>query len=114
MTESNAPHAAATERAFLDANVIRGQLTNDILLSVAAQDVFEPRWSQDVIDEMRRNRPEGVSEQAIDRAHRPDEQVLSASPDQRVRRPDSADAGRPEGPACSGRGRTQQMRRPCH
>jgi PIN domain len=67
MTESNAPQAAATERAFLDANVIRGQLTNDILLSVAAQDVVEPRWSQDVIDEMRRNRPDGVSEQAIDR-----------------------------------------------
>lgn len=67
MTESTAPQAGATERAFLDANVIRGQLTNDILLSVAAQDVYEPRWSQEVIDEMRRNRPEGVSEEAIDK-----------------------------------------------
>src|SRR5262245_19540423 len=67
MTESNAPRAGAPERAFLDANVIRGQLTNDILLSVAAQDVYEPRWSQEVINEMRRNRPEGVSEHAIDR-----------------------------------------------
>jgi hypothetical protein len=56
-----------TERAFLDANVIRGQLTNDILLSLAEQDLLNPRWSQTVLDEMRRNRPAGVSEQRIDR-----------------------------------------------
>jgi hypothetical protein len=67
MTESSASQPSAPERAFLDANVIRGQLTNDILLSVAAHDVYEPRWSQEVIDEMRRNRPAGVSEEAIDK-----------------------------------------------
>ena len=55
------------ERAFLDANVIRGQLTNDILLSFAEQDLLNPRWSQTVLDEMRRNRPAGVIEQRIDR-----------------------------------------------
>jgi predicted nucleic acid-binding protein len=55
------------ERAFLDANVIRGQLTNDILLSLAEQDLLNPRWSQTVLDEMRRNRPAGVTEQRIDR-----------------------------------------------
>jgi hypothetical protein len=29
--------------------------------------VFEPRWTQNVIDEMRRNRPPGLSEAAIDK-----------------------------------------------
>jgi predicted nucleic acid-binding protein len=53
--------------AFLDANVIRGQLTNDILLTLAEKDLFQPRWSQEVLDEMRRNCPPGVSEERIDR-----------------------------------------------
>lgn len=55
------------EHAFLDANVIRGQLTTDVLLSVAEQGAFQPQWTQEVIDEMRRNRPSSVSEKAIDR-----------------------------------------------
>jgi predicted nucleic acid-binding protein len=55
------------EWAFLDANVIRGQLTTDLLLSLAEQDLLEPFWSEGVIDEMRRNRPEGVTEERIDR-----------------------------------------------
>jgi PIN domain len=55
------------QRAFLDANVIRGQLTNDILLSVAYTGAFEPRWSQNVLDEMRRNRPPGLPEAQVDR-----------------------------------------------
>ena len=67
MTESTPTASSRPERAFLDANVIRGQLTNDILMSMADRDVFEPRWSQHVIDEMRRNRPEGVSEEKIDK-----------------------------------------------
>lgn len=67
MSESPWIEDSRPERAFLDANVIRGQLTNDILLTLAEQDVFEPRWSQNVLDEMRRNRPEGVPEQRIDR-----------------------------------------------
>ena len=67
MTESTPTTSSRPERAFLDANVIRGQLTNDILMSMADRDVFEPRWSQHVIDEMRRNRPEGVSEEKIDK-----------------------------------------------
>ncbi|GAA3086023.1 putative nucleic acid-binding protein [Kribbella aluminosa] len=68
MTESSYwPDSREIERAFLDANVIRGQLTTDVLLSLAEQDVFEPRWTQEVIDEMHRNRPPGVSEKAIDR-----------------------------------------------
>ena len=66
MTETTAPVAGTPERAFLDANVIRGQLTNDILLSLADHDVFDPRWSQRVLDEMRRNRPDGVTDQRID------------------------------------------------
>jgi predicted nucleic acid-binding protein len=55
------------EYAFLDANVIRGQLTTDILLTLAEHELLEPFWSQGVIDEMRRNRPAGVTEQRIDR-----------------------------------------------
>lgn len=67
MTESLSPNQAQPERVFLDANVIRGQLTNDILMSMAHNDVFDPRWSQGVLDEMRRNRPPAVSEAKIDK-----------------------------------------------
>ena len=67
MTDSPPVPDDEPERAFLDANVIRGQLTNDILLSLAENDVLNPRWSQTVLDEMRRNRPAGVTEQRIDR-----------------------------------------------
>jgi hypothetical protein len=67
MTDSDRVFDSEPEKAFLDANVIRGQLTNDILLTLAEGDVHNPRWSQTVIDEMRRNRPAGVSEQKIDR-----------------------------------------------
>ena len=66
MPESPLPASRRPERAFLDANVIRGQLTNDVLLSVAYAGAFEPRWSQQVLDEMRRNRPPNLPEQAID------------------------------------------------
>ncbi|MEV6286619.1 PIN domain-containing protein [Kribbella sp. NPDC051770] len=66
MTRSAPLNLGRPERAFLDANVIRGQLTNDLLLSMAARDVFDPRWTQQVLDEMRRNRPPGVPESKID------------------------------------------------
>jgi predicted nucleic acid-binding protein len=56
-----------TRRAFLDANVLRGQLQTDVLLSLAYARAFEPRWSAEVLDEVRRNRPEGLPERAIDR-----------------------------------------------
>jgi hypothetical protein len=55
------------EYAFLDANVIRSQLTTDILFTLAEHELLGPFWSQGVIDEMRRNRPAGVTEQRIDR-----------------------------------------------
>ncbi|TCN37967.1 PIN domain-containing protein [Kribbella orskensis] len=58
---------AIKRRAFLDANVLRGQLTTDILLTLAYREQFEPRWSQDVLDEVRRNRPPGLPEAAIDK-----------------------------------------------
>lgn len=67
MIESGTPEAARPERAFLDANVILGQQTTDVLLSLAAEGVYEPRWTQQVIDEMRRNRPPGLSEADVDR-----------------------------------------------
>ncbi|GAA1578408.1 PIN domain-containing protein [Kribbella karoonensis] len=67
MIEAGGPENTRPERAFLDANVIRGQQTTDVLLSVAAEGVYEPRWTQKVIDEMRRNRPAGLPEADIDR-----------------------------------------------
>jgi hypothetical protein len=66
VTESSSPSSSSPERAFLDANVIVGQLTTNILLTMAERDVFEPRWSQGVIDEMRRHTPEGVPAEKID------------------------------------------------
>jgi hypothetical protein len=54
-------------QAFLDANVLRGHLQTDILLTLADKGAFEPRWSAEVLDEVRRNRPPGLSEGAIDR-----------------------------------------------
>ncbi|WP_433002754.1 PIN domain-containing protein [Kribbella sp. CA-294648] len=51
---------AAPRRAFLDANVLRGQLTTDVLLSVAASKLYSPRWSAEVLEEVRRNRPPGL------------------------------------------------------
>ncbi|GAA1572054.1 hypothetical protein GCM10009789_27010 [Kribbella sancticallisti] len=54
-------------QAFLDANVLRGHLQTDILLTLADKGAFEPRWSAEVLDEVRRNRPPKLSEQAIDR-----------------------------------------------
>ncbi|MFI7062564.1 PIN domain-containing protein [Kribbella sp. NPDC050124] len=67
MTESVSPNQTRPERGFLDANVIRGQLANDVLMSMAHRDVFDPRWSAHVLEEMRRNRPPGVPEAKIDR-----------------------------------------------
>jgi predicted nucleic acid-binding protein len=58
---------AEQRRAFLDANVLRGQLTTDVLLTLAYDDRFEPRWSQGVLDEVRRNRPPNLPEASIDR-----------------------------------------------
>lgn len=67
MKETRQPTTDRVETAFLDANVIRGQQTTDVLLSLASRRVFEPRWTQNVIDEMRRNRPPGLPEADIDR-----------------------------------------------
>jgi predicted nucleic acid-binding protein len=67
VTRSESPASARPERAFLDANVIRGQQTTDILLSLADRDVFEPRWSEGVIDEMQRNKPDDLAQSDIDR-----------------------------------------------
>src|SRR5918999_3348411 len=54
-------------RAFLDANVLRGHLQTDVLLTLADLGAFQPRWSAEVLDEVRRNRPGRLSEEAIDR-----------------------------------------------
>lgn len=67
MTTGPSTDQSRPERAFLDANAIRGQLTTNILLTLAAQDIFTPRWSSDVLAEMRRNRPPRVREDQIDR-----------------------------------------------
>jgi hypothetical protein len=53
--------------AFLDANVLRGQLTTDIMMTLAAERLYVPQWSQDVLNEAGRNRPPGVSEEAVNK-----------------------------------------------
>ncbi len=45
---------------FLDANVIRGMDTTDIILTLASQRVFAVHWSEYVIEESIRNRPPGL------------------------------------------------------
>jgi hypothetical protein len=57
--------ASSQPNAFLDANVIRGQLTTDIMMSLAYERLFRPQWSDQVMDEARRNRPPGITEAAI-------------------------------------------------
>ena len=84
MIRSGARDDTNPERAFLDANVIRGQQTTDVLLSVALEGVYEPRWTQKVIDEMRRNRPPGLPEADIDRRLRA---MNTAFPDAMVEEP---------------------------
>jgi hypothetical protein len=65
--------------AVLDANVLYPQWLRDLMLTLAAIGYYEPRWSDRIIDEMRRN-------------------VLANHPDigdfgkQRVRRPDERSA----------------------
>jgi len=41
--------------AVLDANVMYPQWLRDVLLTLAAMGYYEPRWSPQIIDEMRRN-----------------------------------------------------------
>ena len=40
--------------AVLDANVIAGGLSRNILLSLAEADFYRPRWSNDILDEFQR------------------------------------------------------------
>jgi len=51
---------------MLDANIIRGQLTTNILLTLGEHDIIEPHWSQEVLDEARRNRPKRMPEEEFD------------------------------------------------
>ena len=41
--------------AVLDANVLYPQWLRDVMLTLAAMGYYEPRWSGQIIDEMRRN-----------------------------------------------------------
>lgn len=52
--------------AFLDANVLRGQLTTDVMLSLADNNLYEPQWSAEVLAEVKRNRPAGVTAERAD------------------------------------------------
>src|SRR3954447_17987768 len=57
---------AARVRAFLDANVLRGQLTTDVILTLAHARLLTPKWSAQVLDEVKRNRPDGLPAERID------------------------------------------------
>lgn len=73
--------------------VIRGQLTTDILMSMAATRAIDLRWSDEVMGEARDHRPDGVSEEAIQPRFRHDEPFPPARQSFRVRAPDAGDAG---------------------
>ena len=47
--------AAEALRVVLDANVLYPQWLRDVMLTLAAMGHYDPVWSQQVIDEMRRN-----------------------------------------------------------
>lgn len=49
------PASAPPPRALLDANTLFGALTRDVLLTLAAEDIFDPFWSQQIQDEWTRN-----------------------------------------------------------
>lgn len=71
---------AGVERVFVDANVIRGHLTTDVLLSAADRGVFMPHWSPQVLVEAHRNRPRNVSSADMwHRLHQMDEYFPDAS-----------------------------------
>lgn len=50
----------------LDANVLIPNALCDLLLRLAEEDVFVPRWSDTILDEVRRNLP-GISPAAVER-----------------------------------------------
>lgn len=50
----------------LDANVLIPNALCDLLLRLAEEDLYVPRWSAEILDEVRRNVP-GVSPAAIER-----------------------------------------------
>ncbi|NYT96375.1 hypothetical protein [Salinispora sp. H7-4] len=54
-----------TTIAVLDANVLIPNALCDFLLRLAEEDVYQPRWSPAILDEVRRHVP--VSAAAIDR-----------------------------------------------
>lgn len=47
-------------RAFLDANVLWGKYSSDLLLTLADHGLFNPHWSRQVLREVERNVPVGV------------------------------------------------------
>ncbi|MEV4261500.1 PIN domain-containing protein [Kribbella sp. NPDC049584] len=77
MTESPYLRTSDLERAFLDASVLRSRYTSAVLLSLADQDIFEPRWTQRVVDELRRT---GVPDQRIARMNQAFERAMIEPP----------------------------------
>ncbi|WBQ01830.1 PIN domain-containing protein [Kribbella sp. CA-293567] len=65
LAEQRLTSMATVRTAFLDANVVRGQLTTDIMLTLAAERLYRPKWSPEVQAEAIRNKPPGASEQAV-------------------------------------------------
>ena len=53
--------------AFLDTNVLFGGYLCDTVLRLAEADLYQPQWSPDVLDELRRNLIQrGLAETAVD------------------------------------------------
>ena len=89
--------------------MLRGQLTTNVLLTVAEQNVFDPHWSEEVLDEARRHRPKKTSERKINRRFL---YMNAAYPAAMVKGYDhlgARHARRGERPPCVGGGRSQPM-----
>lgn len=70
-------------RAVLDANVLYPFLLRDLLLWTAEREAFEPRWSEETMNELREHLPEqGTTKAQIDRMLA---QMNAAFPDAEVK-----------------------------
>jgi predicted nucleic acid-binding protein len=73
----------SSRRAVLDANVLYPFLLRDLLLWAAERESFEPRWSEETMNELREHLPEqGMTKAQIDRMLA---QMNAAFPDAEVK-----------------------------
>lgn len=63
---TNEPYSVPLH-TFIDANVLRGGLTTDVVLSLASAKLLRPRWSHRTLNEVRAHVPDAVADERIER-----------------------------------------------